>query len=76
MIRKSIIHLIVLGSAFINLANAESINDMLKSAQKYEGFFDFYWETKTGKFYLEIDKWDTEFLYMNSLTAGIGFLFV
>lgn len=40
--------------------------------EKHEGFFDFYWDNKTGKIWLEIDKFDTEFLYVNSLPAGIG----
>ncbi|NJK84412.1 MAG: DUF5117 domain-containing protein, partial [Saprospiraceae bacterium] len=38
----------------------------------YEGYFKFYWEEKTGKIWLEIDKWDEELLYVNSLTEGLG----
>ena len=38
----------------------------------YKGFFNFWWEEKTGKILLEVDLLDTEFLYVNSLTAGIG----
>lgn len=40
--------------------------------EKHSGYFTFYWEAKTGKIWLEIDKWDTEFLYVNSLPAGVG----
>ncbi|MGH7597430.1 MAG: zinc-dependent metalloprotease [bacterium] len=40
--------------------------------EKYPGYFTFYWEAKAGKVWLEIDKWDTEFLYFNSLPAGLG----
>ncbi|MCI0691815.1 zinc-dependent metalloprotease [candidate division KSB1 bacterium] len=40
--------------------------------EKYAGYFTFYWEAKAGKIWLEIDKWDTEFLYVNSLPAGVG----
>lgn len=39
---------------------------------KKEGFIPFYLDDEKGKIYLEIDKLDTEFLYVNSLTAGIG----
>ncbi len=39
---------------------------------KKEGFFDFYWDDDTGKIWLEIDKLDQEFLYVNSLSAGVG----
>ncbi|MFC1639607.1 zinc-dependent metalloprotease [Gemmatimonadota bacterium] len=37
-----------------------------------EGYFDLFWENNTGKLYLEIDKWDVEFLYGISLAAGLG----
>lgn len=40
--------------------------------KKYEGFFEFYYDEKQDKVFLVIDKFDTEFLYVNSLPAGIG----
>src|SRR5437879_563447 len=40
--------------------------------QKFPGYFPFYWDAKAGKIWLEIDKWNTEFLYVESLPAGIG----
>jgi hypothetical protein len=40
--------------------------------EKFPGFFPFYWDAKAGKIWLEIDKWNTEFLYVESLPAGIG----
>jgi hypothetical protein len=39
---------------------------------KYEGYFNFYYDNKSDKVFLEIDKLDTEFLYVQSLTAGVG----
>ena len=36
------------------------------------GFFDFYWDAQAGKVWLEIDRWHEEFLYVNSLPAGVG----
>jgi hypothetical protein len=39
---------------------------------RQEGFFTFYWEESTGKIWLEIDQWDKEFLYVNSLPGGLG----
>lgn len=38
----------------------------------YPGYFNYYWEESEGKIWLEIDKWETEFLYVNGLTGGIG----
>src|SRR5271154_2830308 len=42
------------------------------TAQKLQGYFDLYWDTKQGKLWLTIDKWSTEFLYQSSLAAGVG----
>jgi hypothetical protein len=43
-----------------------------KGFAKYTGYFNFYWDEKTGKIFLEIDKFDQEFLYVNSMPAGVG----
>ncbi|MET3978105.1 hypothetical protein ABIB62_000672 [Mucilaginibacter sp. UYP25] len=50
----------------------DNIPAKVKGLTKYSGYFNFYWDNKTGKIYLEIDKFDTEFLYVNSLPSGIG----
>lgn len=39
---------------------------------KKEGFFTFYTDEDKGKIFLEVDKLDFEFLYVNSMPAGIG----
>src|SRR5690349_11432275 len=51
---------------------AQKISDKVAGMQKFPGFFPFYWDAKAGKIWLEIDKWNTEFLYVESLPAGIG----
>ncbi len=51
---------------------AQTISDKVKGMEKFSGFFTFYWDAKAGKIWLEIDKWNTEFLYVESLPAGIG----
>src|SRR6201984_3667209 len=53
-------------------AQTASIAEKTKDAQKLAGYFDLYWDAKTGKLWLEVDKWDTEFLYQSSLAAGVG----
>ncbi|MFA0963627.1 zinc-dependent metalloprotease [Roseivirga sp. BDSF3-8] len=50
----------------------ESISVKTKGMQKYEGYFTYYWDEKEGKIWLEVDKWDKEFLYVNALAAGVG----
>ena len=49
-----------------------SISEKTAGMQKFAGFFPFYWDAKAGKIWLEIDKWNSEFLYVEALPAGIG----
>ncbi len=49
-----------------------SIADKTKDLEKREGFYDYYWSDEEGKVYLEIDRWNEDFLYVNSLAAGLG----
>src|SRR4051812_17950255 len=53
-------------------ATAASISSMVAGFKKFDGYFPFYYDEKTGKIYLEVDKFDTEFLYFKSLTDGAG----
>ncbi|WP_299390779.1 zinc-dependent metalloprotease [uncultured Gelidibacter sp.] len=43
-----------------------------KKLENYKGFFNFYYEAKQDKIYLEVAELDKEFLYVNSLASGIG----
>src|SRR5215510_10145446 len=54
--------------------SAEEVTIATKTAgmQKFPGYFPFYWDAKQGKIWLEIDKLNKEFLYLDSLPAGIG----
>ena len=49
-----------------------SIADKTASAQKLAGYFNLYWDAKQGKLWLEIDQWNSEFLYQSGLSAGVG----
>ena len=50
----------------------QTLSEKVAGMEKFPGFFPFYWDAKAGKIWLEIDKWNTEFLYVESLPAGIG----
>jgi hypothetical protein len=43
-----------------------------KGLTKYTGYFNFYWNEKTGQILLEVDRFNDEFLYVNSLPTGVG----
>ena len=60
-------HLIVLIAFLASFLNAKA-----QDAQ-FEGFFDFKWEEDEGKVMLDVtDRFDEEFLYVNSLSSGVG----
>src|SRR5260370_14453534 len=53
-------------------AKTPTIAEKVAGMQKFPGYFPFYWDAKAGKIWLEIDNWNSEFLYVESLPAGIG----
>jgi Met-zincin/Domain of unknown function (DUF5117) len=48
------------------------ITEKVAGMEKFPGYFPFYWDAKAGKLFLQIEKWNDEFLYVESLPAGIG----
>ena len=53
-------------------AQTPTISEKTEGLTKTEGYFDYYYDESKDQLWVEIDKLDTEFLYVNSLTAGIG----
>jgi hypothetical protein len=51
---------------------ASALETRLKGMVQYPGFVEFYYDEKQDKIFLLIEKLDTEFLYIESLTAGLG----
>ena len=49
-----------------------AIESKTAGLKKFQGFFDFWYDEKQDKIYLLIDRFDTEFMYVESLTAGVG----
>ncbi|MFM1794506.1 MAG: hypothetical protein RL642_891, partial [Bacteroidota bacterium] len=49
-----------------------SIEEKTKGLQKVDGFLPFYVDHNNGKLLLEVNKLDTELLYVMSLPAGLG----
>ena len=40
--------------------------------KKIDGYFPLYWDERTGAMFLEISRFDTEFLFSTGLSAGLG----
>ena len=58
--------------AFLLFFSGFSQSILDKKLEKFEGFFDFYYDASTDKIYLEVENLDSDFLYINSLATGIG----
>jgi hypothetical protein len=59
-------------SAATPAAALPSIEEKTKGMKLFAGFFNFWWDERTGKIWLEIGKLDTDVLYQASLPAGLG----
>src|SRR5262249_47404937 len=49
-----------------------SIEERTTGMRKIDGYFPLYWEERTGNLFLEIPRFDTDFLYTTGLAAGLG----
>ncbi|WP_373017563.1 zinc-dependent metalloprotease [Muriicola sp.] len=54
------------------IAGFGQITEKLKDFKKHEGFFPFYYDGSSDKIYLEVKDLNKEFLYVYSLSSGIG----
>jgi hypothetical protein len=63
---------LLLVPALITAQKLPTIEEKTKELKKFEGFLNFYWDESAGKIWMEIDKPDTEILYVTSLPAGLG----
>lgn len=61
--------LLIMSTPFAQLS---SIQKKVEGMQKFSGYFTFYWDESSGSIWLEVDKFDREFLYVSSLPAGLG----
>ena len=57
---------------FASAAPTKSIADLTKGARKIDGFAPLYWAEDDGKLWLEISRWNADFLFLTSLPAGVG----
>jgi hypothetical protein len=49
-----------------------TITQRVSTWKSLPGYFPLYYNSAEGKIYLEVDKWGQEFLYQESLPAGVG----
>jgi hypothetical protein len=49
-----------------------TIAEKTEGMQRSSGFFTDYWDSREGKLWLRVDKWNTCFLFHESLPNGVG----
>jgi uncharacterized protein DUF4953/uncharacterized protein DUF5117 len=49
-----------------------TIEQKTTGMQRMPGFFTYFWDARDGKLWLQIDKWNTPFLYYETLPNGVG----
>ena len=60
------------GAAAQPTGRIPSIEDRTAGMTKLDGYFPLYWDERTGNLWLEIPRFDTDFLYATGLAAGLG----
>ena len=50
----------------------QTITEKVSGLKKFDGFFTFYWSYREGKIYLEVDRWNMDFLAVSYLSRGMG----
>src|SRR5947209_12366226 len=53
-------------------ARTPSIEERTAGMRKLDGYFPLYWDERAGNLWLEIARFDTDFLYTTGLAAGLG----
>jgi hypothetical protein len=48
------------------------IAERTRTMQKLDGFMPLYWDASAGRLFLEVARFETDFLYIVSLPAGLG----
>ncbi|MGO9260099.1 MAG: zinc-dependent metalloprotease [Bryobacteraceae bacterium] len=49
-----------------------TVEERTAGMQKLDGYFPLYWDDRAGTLWLEIARFDTDFLYTTGLAAGLG----
>ncbi|AOW16270.1 peptidase [Polaribacter vadi] len=73
--KKSILFLLFIACSFNSFSQffeEKTGKKLQEGITKYEGYIPFYYDEKKDKVFLQIENLDSEFLYVNALSQGIG----
>jgi hypothetical protein len=57
---------------FVGFTMGAQTFEKVKDFQKFNGYFNFYYDDSNDKIYVQVDELEKEFLYVYSLSSGIG----
>lgn len=63
--------ILLLITSFVTAQEFKTLEDK-ERLNNYKGFFNFWYDEVDDKIYLQVDNLDQEFLYVQSLTSGLG----
>jgi len=49
-----------------------TIEERTATMHKLDGYFPLYWDERSGNLWLEISRWNEDFLYVTGIAAGLG----
>lgn len=67
-----VLPLVLVLAATLGAFQGATISARTQGMQKLDGYFPLFWDNKGGRLFQLIDKWDQDFLYYESLPAGLG----
>ena len=67
-----VLTLVLALAATLGAFQGATIASRTQGLQKLDGYFPLYWDNKGGRLLMVVDKWDQDFLYYESLPAGLG----
>lgn len=70
--RKLLLAICCLVTIQVIAQNSSRIAEKTKNMKYHDGYFPFWWDASNGKIWMLVNKQDQEFLYVNSLPAGLG----
>jgi hypothetical protein len=50
----------------------QTVEDRTAGMKKIDGYFPLYWDERSGGMFLEISRFDSDFLFSSGLSAGLG----
>ena len=53
-------------------AALQSVDDRTSGMKKIDGYFPLYYDERTGGLFVEISRFDSDFLFSSGLSAGLG----